>query len=1079
MRALYLRTLSGASLATLATLSTPAFAQTETTQADAQQVNTQIACDKIADARERQRCVDTQGEGKLPQGGAPEGDQIVVTGSRIARPNYDTLQPSVVIDAQQIENRGFETLGQAINEQPSFGVPGASPVGAGQAGGFGSGQSFVNFLGLGDQRTLVLINGRRFVSSNTASIFGPSSAGLQVDLNAINTRLVDRIETIAIGGAPIYGSDAIAGTVNVVLKRNYQGTELDAQYGIAEAGDAPNYRIRGIVGRNFMDGRANVTVSGEYNRGHGILYNDRKASAANNFYDACPAGSQYQQCLYANRRIPSISESGIPTVGGDAYGLNFPLSPAQSEFLVFGDPSFNFGVQDAQGNQLMFNPSGQLIPIIFGQDVGNVPNGDFTINFSGGNGYNLNNTQQLLTDTERYNTNLLASFQVTDNVRLFLEGWYASSKAVQLRNQPLYNSGLFGAAGEAAGPIIVSVNNPYLTAAQRAAIVNSIQNNPFSDVNQGFVANQDYFYLSRANTDIISSRASSRTQVYRFVGGLDGSFNLGWRKFTWEAVANYGRADGKGHELSIDFQNFLNAVNAVSVNGQIVCAPGAVNSPATTISSTCAPINLFGSGQMSQAAKDYVTAIATPSSRNEQLDFVASTTGPIARLPGGDLKIALGVEHRRESTSFDPSAFYFGGSDPTPNVDENGDGDPTNDRVSFGQTVPILPVSGHYHTNEVFGEVNAALISPSNNIPFVRMLELDAAARYVDHSIAGGDWTWTAGGRFAPVRDITFRGNYTRAIRAPAITEEFNPSSSFFGFASDPCDRHNQTAGPDPATRQKNCAAAGVPANFSALSNQRSFPQAIAGNPILANEKSNAWSVGAVLTPRFIRKLRISADYIDIKLRNAITSFSGTDVVSACYDSTSFPNNQFCSRVRRDAAHQLSFIQTSYFNAATYRYKGILAALDYRFDTPFLGAGSRVGVNASYQYLHTLTQKATPTSAPATIDGTLGYPHHSAVVNLNYQNGPIGLFTSVNYTGPVNQAGDEPANFREHEHLKGIAYVNSGFAIDVSDRFRFHVSVDNILGTGVPYPVPAFGGAVSYFPGLLGRYFRAGAEVRF
>ncbi|HET9428921.1 MAG TPA: TonB-dependent receptor plug domain-containing protein, partial [Allosphingosinicella sp.] len=189
-------------------------AQTESTQAGAQETQTRIECADIADPEARQRCLETGGQGTLPEGGAPSEEAIIITGSRIARPNFDTLQPAVIIDSQQIENRGFETLGQAINEQPSFGVPGASPVG-GQAGSFGAGQSFVNFLGLGDQRTLVLVNGRRFVSSNTASIFGPSSAGVQVDLNSINTRLVDRVETIAIGGAPIYGSDAIAGTVNI------------------------------------------------------------------------------------------------------------------------------------------------------------------------------------------------------------------------------------------------------------------------------------------------------------------------------------------------------------------------------------------------------------------------------------------------------------------------------------------------------------------------------------------------------------------------------------------------------------------------------------------------------------------------------------------------------------------------------------------------------------------------------------------------------------------------------------------------------------------------------------------------
>lgn len=159
--------------------------------------------------------------------------------------------------------------------------------------------------------------------------------------------------------------------------------------------------------------------------------------------------------------------------------------------------------------------------------------------------------------------------------------------------------------------------------------------------------------------------------------------------------------------------------------------------------------------------------------------------------------------------------------------------------------------------------------------------------------------------------------------------------------------------------------------------------------------------MGAVLTPRFIPNLRISADYLDIRLNNTISSFSGTQVVNGCYDSTDFPNNQFCDRVRRDpASDQLTFIETSYFNASGLRYKGILGALDYRTETPVLRAESSVGVNVTYQYLDTLTTRATAASAPAISHGTIGYPRHSAVANLNYLNGPVLLFTSVNYTGP-------------------------------------------------------------------------------
>ena len=181
----------------------------------------------------------TRGQNAAAAAGAPAEGSIVVTGSRIPKPNFDTVQPSVVLNSAAIEQRGLTNAADALNELPQFGVPGSSPVGAAQGGAFGSGQSFVNFLGLGSQRTLVLINGRRFISSNTASIFGPTSPGEQVDLGQINTKLIDRIETVIIGGAPIYGSDAIAGTINVILKHDYQGIDLDGQYGLRRRRQLP------------------------------------------------------------------------------------------------------------------------------------------------------------------------------------------------------------------------------------------------------------------------------------------------------------------------------------------------------------------------------------------------------------------------------------------------------------------------------------------------------------------------------------------------------------------------------------------------------------------------------------------------------------------------------------------------------------------------------------------------------------------------------------------------------------------------------------------------------------------------
>jgi outer membrane receptor protein involved in Fe transport len=1081
--------LSTVSVAALA--ATPAFGQTNAQQQQAQQQNTQVDCSTVTDPAAHATCVQTQGQNAPATAGAPEAGAIVVTGSRIPKPNYDTVQPAVVLTSQAIEQRGFVNAADALNELPQFGIPGSSPVGAGQAGAFGTGQSFVNFLGLGSQRTLVLVNGRRFISSNTASIFGPSSAGEQVDLGLINTKLIDRIETIAIGGAPIYGSDAIAGTINVILKHDYEGIDIDGENGISKEGDAHNWRVRALAGHNFLDGRANLTASAEYNKGDGFTYNDRALFRRGLFYDNCPPDSQFTQCLYENGpRVNSVYQGGAPVVGADLV----PLSPEQMEALI-GLPGFipglgrtTFGVTDANGNDVAFDLSGNLIPIDYGVN----PGGAGDLFSAGGNGFAyIRDTSQALSDTERYNANLIGHFDVTDNIRLFAEGWYSHSKSTNLATQPEYNSGIFDVAGAPAGNLLLSVNNPFLTADQRALIENSIENNPFSDRNLLCTLagvdcgadrpTQDYFYLSRANTDIPTGRSTFTDTVYRVVGGVNGKFNLFAGPWNWEVVGNYGHSHAIGRTVDINTQNFFNALGTITADNPngVPCLPGLANSPFPTRSSTCAPFNPFGSGRASQESLDYILSNIENVSNNKQFVFTADMSGPLFRLPGGDFSAAVGVEHRAESTDAVPDAFYHG-PDPDPTVDENGDGDPTNDVISYGQTVPIIPISGKFHTNEVFGELDADIISPANNIPMIHSLDVQAAARYVDHSVAGGDITWTVGSRYAPVRDISFRGNFTHAIRAPAIQEAFVPTSTFFGFATDPCDFRNSGSGPDPATRQANCLAEGIdPSTFVSQAGSRSFLQSTGGNPDLKNEKSDAYSIGAVATPTFIPRLSLSVDYINVKLKDAISNFTATQVLDACYDAPSPASNPFCDLFTRNAAHQITFVKTSFFNAAELHYRGVVASWDYRMNTPFLGSSSTLGLSGSYQHLIELTSTPNPGAAESHNEGTLGYPKDSFTATLNYLNGPVSLFTNFNYTGPVNQGVDEPKDFREHQRLGSFLVVNGGATIEVNHRFRFFFDVDNIFNRKPPFPVPAFGGAVTYFPGVLGRYYRFGAGVHF
>ena len=1035
-----------------------------------------LAIPSTASAKTAEASADSAEIPAADVGTAKSDDTIVVTGSRVARRAVDSSSPIQVLDSKALDARGFATLGETLNELPAFGVPGASPVGFNQSA-FGAGQSFVNFLGLGSQRTLTLVNGRRFVSSNTSSIFGPTgSGGNQVDLNVIPTKLIDRVDIVAAIGAPIYGSDAVAGTINIILKKNFQGIDVDAENGITTRGDGRQYRVRVLFGQNFGGGRGNITVSGEFSNNKGLLFTDRNLTTSDNRFDNPTTAGPFRQVPYTDFRVPSISISGIPLVGGAADGLDFPLSPQQSQYF-FSDSTFNPGVNGANNSQLKFNGAGALVPIDFGSTVGS--SAAFSVFTSGGNGLSLPSVQNLVTDLKRYNVTATMSYQLTDNVRIFGEGWYSVSEGRNLAAQPVYNSALFGAAGTRDGNLILPLSNPFLSADARASIVASINNNPYSDLNNGTLQpghdTQDYFYLGRANYDLSPGISTGKVQILRGVIGIDGDLHvLKDRVWKFEATINYGTSLTTSVNPELNQQNFLNAVNAVrDAHGTIVCAPGYTNSAAPTLSPICAPLNLFGN-QISDAAKAYVTTIARPRNLNTQADALVSVSGPLVALPGGDITFALGYEHRVETSSFNPGVFYFG----------SGTGG-SDTRGSYGRSTPIDPVHGKFHTNEIFGELNADIISPSNDVRFVHSLSINSAARYIWNSLAGADPTYTIGGRYAPVASFAFRGAYTRAVRAPSVTEAFNPKSQAYFFAIDPCDQTQVLNGPNPSARGANCTAAGIPADFSALSNQRSFLGYSFGNPNLQNEKSDSYTAGVTFTPTFARGLTVTADYVNVVLKNAISQFSASQVAAACYDAANYPNNQFCSLVTRDAAHQLSNIGTTYFNSAKLRYKGIIADAKYRFATPFLGADSSLTTGINYQYLDTLTTEITAGAKPRVDSNTVGYSRHKAVGTLNYDNRGFDYLVQVQYIGSANIDNNSPANFYSIKRYSPVAFVNMAVSYDVTPHFSVRMNVDNIIDTKPPYPFPLNGASAQgdpnqvYFAGILGRFIRVGAGVHF
>ncbi len=387
-----------------------------------------------------------------------EGDdqlqEVVVTGSRIARPDLDRLQPTVSLDSKEFAEHGYTDIGQALSTLPSFGVQPSSS--ANQQGGVGIAQSFIDLYSLGSQRTLVLVDGRRFVAGNSASLntaAGNTSLGgpgQQVDLNTIPIALIDRIETISVGGAPTYGADAIAGTVNVILKHDFQGLDVTAQSGVSNYGDAWNYALRTLAGTNFADGRGNVTVAAEMTKQDGLTGVKRPDYAADLGFLAPATPGKYQTVLTPANSVPSVNYGGIPMVDDAVVyqptGLGLPASPTGT-----------YGITNPAGQLLAWGNNSSLQPYNVGTPTGN------PVFASGGQGLRLSQTSNLLSPLERINIDVLSHYQINDNLKFFSEGWFSDTHATALLQQPAYNTTLFGSAGTTFGNFIMNINNPYLS----------------------------------------------------------------------------------------------------------------------------------------------------------------------------------------------------------------------------------------------------------------------------------------------------------------------------------------------------------------------------------------------------------------------------------------------------------------------------------------------------------------------------------------------------------------------------------------------------------------------------------------
>jgi len=956
--------------------------------------------------------------------------QVMATGTRIPRAGFDTLEPAQVISREYLDENNITNLASAMARTPGFGLGASS---SGRQSSYGAGVNFASRFGLGSNRLLALVNGRRFVSSNPPTIFGPDGPGSQVDLNVIPTNLIERVENVSIGGAPTYGSDAISGVTNVILRDRFDGVEVEMGYGLSERGDGQRVNASSLFGTSFAKDRGHFVLSLNYDSQDGVLQSDRRFYRQG--YSLQPNPSAKAIARYQPGRVAASDgrlDTGIPFNDGNSDGV--PGSVYIRDHNVLGMtwggmalPVAANSAADASGRlrgfggsadtYLQFDGRGQLVPYAPGSNFG-------TGNASGGDGIRLWEVGQIVSDLDRKTAYLTGHFDFTDQVRGFWEASSYSARARELTAQSIYNAVGFGRAGldgggDQSGMLRIPVTHPLLTEQARQTL-------------QGLGANE--FLLSRASRDLVTGNSGSDSNVWRVVGGLEGYFAIGNRSFNWEASGVYGRGDFIYSGRSLVQQNFINALNVSrNADGRVVCdgsAPGAKVDPA------CVPLDLFGEGRASREALAYVTTPTRSSSTLEQTVFNANLTGDVLELPGGMMSFNAGYEFRREQGRFDPGAFK---------------------RQGLGRSVVTNPAAGSVHSNEFFGELFAPLVDADAAIPGLHRLDLTGKVRWVNNSVNGAFTAYTYGFQYEPLPGVQLRANKTRSFRSPSLVELYADQAAYY-FVTEPCQASNITSGPRPGNRAANCKAffAGYPAVDPGTfeSPTSSIPGRRVGSTQLRNEQADSWTAGLVLQPEWAKGLRMAVDYYSIDLTDMIGALSTGNILSGCFDADSLAGNTYCGLVGRDPVTAMArTVDTTYINGPYINFRGWTAEATYRFDFAELGWGKGRLDLGLYAYIPRVwEQAAAPGIPPVDYVNTRSGQTREYQWKAQYGVGRWSLGAVASYYPSHLVAPNTGVESRDYRRVDGYLSVDANVGYRFNERWRMNLAVDNLTDDVGPFP---------------------------
>ena len=994
-------------------------------------------------------------------------NEVVVTGSRIPSPNMTSISPVHTTTGDVVKFTGAANTADVLNQLPQV----SPSFGQFESNGT-AGTATVDLRDLGANRTLVLINGLRVGGQDPSEV-----ASYVPDINFIPPTLIDRIDILTGGASAVYGSDAVAGVVNFVMKTNYEGLQVDAQtsafeynggtpdqiakanalghnsFGFPKVPYPPNpewdggtYNINVIGGANSADGKGNVEFYLGYTEIQSVLEGARP-------YMACG--------LSTNNTNTKQQYCGGST--NDATGRITPQSGP------FAGQTFDIS-----------GPAGAC-PAPSPGYAGAVPTKCFAP-FSLGQAYNFAPLNYIQRPDQRYTAGEFSHYQISNELDLYSSFMFMDDNSTA----QIAGSGSFD------GDVVFTLpcNDPLLNSAQAATLCGP---GPYTT---GQTATAD---IGRRDVEGGPRTQSTEHMDFRFVVGARGDIGAGWHYDISDEFSRSLLSESEGGYFSNS--KLQNAVDVVTnpATGQPACA--VFVSGADT---NCVPYNIFSPNGVTKAALNYLTEVADFHGSTQQNDVLATLSngdlshyGLKSPFATDALGVSVGAEYRVDQLTTVYDEAYQSG-----------------DLAGFGGAVENT--QGAQKDGDVFGELHVPIVQ---GLPFVKDFSTDLGYRYSNYTYGGGNSTFKVGLNWQPDSQIRFRGSYERAVRAPNVLELFEPDAPGLFAGSDPC------AGGAPAYTAAECyntikntlAKNGTTMTEAQFASTiyGNIPQCPAaqcgvfsgGNTSLKPETANTVSVGFVLTPSIIHNLTVTVDFFNIVVDQAIIALPATTLLANCAKLDSAFD---CGEVSRDPTNSYAIfggegagsVNTPLVNASKLLTDGLDIQADYRLrleDVGLQNAGS-LDFNLNGTYTATLTTYL-PDGSGYDCVGLYGLvctvptPKYRQELRATWDS-PWKLQLSANwrFIGPssldfnTNVPDLQDGTYKDLQptdaHIPSYSYLDLSFKYRVNDKVSLRGGVNNVLDTLPPLldsnsfgiSAPPFGNGNTY-PELydpLGRYMFIG-----